>query len=463
LRKAMGKKLIDKMEAARVKFVDGGKAKGIDPSITNKIYDNMVTFAGYGFNKSHSAAYAYVTYRTAYLKAHYTLEYMTACMNNEIGKSADSKIIEYIDDVKQFGIKTLPPDIRYSQSEFSVEGKNIRFGLTAIKNVGEGAAENIVEARKKFGKFENFEDFLSKIDLSAVNKRAIECLCKAGVFDCFGKNKLEVRAKILDNIEDSMQRAVKTKKEQNDSQGFLFGSDEIATTAVNVMDKKVPPLDETVALEYEKEVLDFYLSGHPLEKYKRDLIAFSANRFDKIPVPSENTDLKTAKIIRLAGMITSIKNLVSKVDKKQFASFILSDLYDNIDCVIFPKTYKEFKDYLVEKNIVVAKGKLISKKGKCQLVISEICSLDEAKQKFTPNMGTLHIKISETALDDNLSDKIIEVLKKYPGKSKVYLDIENFKNNNYLIETDYCVKYSDECLKELEKLVGKDSINLKYK
>ena len=463
LRKAMGKKLVDKMEAARVKFVDGGKAKGIDPVITNKIFDNMVKFAGYGFNKSHSAAYAYVTYRTAYLKAHYTLEYMTACMNNEIGKSADSKVIEYIDDVKQFGIKTLPPDIRYSQSEFSVEGKNIRFGLTAIKNVGKGAAENIVEAREKFGKFENFEDFLSKIDLSAVNKRAIECLCKAGVFDCFGKNKLEVRAKILDNIEDSIQRAVKTKKEQNDSQGFLFGSDEIATTAVNVMDKKVPPLDETVALEYEKEVLDFYLSGHPLEKYKRDLIAFSANRFDQIPVPGENVDLKNAKIIRLAGMITSIKNLVSKIDKKQFASFVLSDLYDNIDCVIFPKTYKEFKDYLVEKNVVVAKGKLINKKGKCQLVISEICSLDEAKQKFTPNMGTLHIKVSETSLDDNLSDKIIEILKKYPGKSKVYLDIENFKNSNYLIETDYSIKYSDKCLQELEQLVGKDSINLKYK
>jgi len=463
LRKAMGKKLVDKMEAARVKFVEGGKAKGIDSVITNKIFDNMAKFAGYGFNKSHSAAYAYVTYRTAYLKAHYTLEYMTACMNNEIGKSADSKIIEYIDDVKQFGIKTLPPDIRYSQSKFSVEGKNIRFGLTAIKNVGEGAAENIVEAREKFGKFESFEDFLSKIDLSAVNKRAIECLCKAGVFDCFGKNKLEVRAKILDNIEDSMQRAVKNKKEQNDSQGFLFGSDEIATTAVNVMDKKIPPLDETVALEYEKEVLDFYLSGHPLEKYKRDLIAFSANRFDKIPVPSENVDLKNAKIVRLAGMITSIRSLVSKLDKKEFASFILSDLYANIDCVIFPKTYKEFKGYLVEKNIVVAKGKLISKKGKSQLVISEICSLDEAKQKYTPNMGTLHISISETALDDTLSDKIIEVLKKHPGKSKVYLDIDNFQNNNYIIETDYSVKYSDSCLNELEKLVGKDSINLKYK
>lgn len=463
LRKAMGKKLIDKMQAAREKFVDGGKSKGIDPAITNKIYDNMVTFAGYGFNKSHSAAYAYVTYRTAYLKAHYTLEYMTACMNNEIGKSADSKIIEYIDDVKQFGIKTLPPDIRYSQSKFSVEGKNIRFGLLAIKNVGEGAADNIVEAREKFGKFESFEDFLSKIDLSAVNKRAIECLCKAGVFDCFGKNKLEVRAKILDNIEESMQQAIKTKKEQNDNQGFLFGSDEISTTAVNVMDKKIPPLDETVALEYEKEVLDFYLSGHPLEKYKRDLIAFSMYRMDKVPVPPENTSFDTAKIIRVAGMMTDVKHLVTKEEKKTYGSFKLEDMSGNLDCMLFHKTYEKMSKLLQEKSIVVVKGKLLGGKGKGKLAVEEIYSMEEAKKKFPPFLGSLHLQVSQVALDDELSDKIINIIMKHPGQSKVYLDVKDYQNGDYTIETEYSVKYDDACIDELEKLIGEGNANLQYK
>lgn len=463
LRKAMGKKLIDKMQAAREKFVEGGRSKGIDPSITNKIYDNMVTFAGYGFNKSHSAAYAYVTYRTAYLKAHYTLEYMTACMNNEIGKSADSKIIEYIDDVKQFGIKTLPPDIRYSQSEFSVEGKNIRFGLLAIKNVGEGAAQNIVEAREKFGKFESFEDFLSKIDLSAVNKRAIECLCKAGVFDCFGKNKLEVRAKILDNIEESMQQAIKAKKEQNDNQGFLFGSDEISTASINVMDKNIPPLDETVALEYEKEVLDFYLSGHPLEKYKRDLIAFSMYRMDKVPVPPENTSFDTAKIIRVAGMMTDVKHLVTKEEKKTYGSFKLEDMSGNLDCMLFHKTYEKMSKLLQEKAIVVVKGKLLGGKGKGKLAVEEIYSIEEAKKKFPPFLGSLHLQVSQVALDDELSDKIIEIIMKHPGQSKVYLDVKDYQNGDYTIETEYSVKYDDSCIDELEKLIGEGNAVLQYK
>ncbi len=464
LRKAMGKKLIDKMQAAREKFVAGGQAKGIDPSITNKIYDNMVTFAGYGFNKSHSAAYAYVTYRTAYLKAHYTLEYMTACMNNEIGKSADSKIIEYIDDVKQFGIKTLPPDIRYSQSEFSVEGKNIRFGLLAIKNVGEGAAQNIVEAREKFGKFESFEDFLSKIDLSAVNKRAIECLCKAGVFDCFGKNKLEVRAKILDNIEATLQQAIKTKKEQNDSQGFLFGSEEISTATVSVMDKKISPLDETVALEYEKEVLDFYLSGHPLEKYKRDMIAFSMYRLDTVPVPPENTTFETAKIIRVAGMITSLKHLTAKSDKtKTYATFRVEDMYGYLDCIVFHKLYEKISDKLQEKMIVVVKGKVLHDKGKPKLSIEEFYSMEEAKKKFPPFLGSLRIQVSAVALDDAMSDKILKTIEKYPGKSKVYLEIKDYKTEDYTIETEYTVKYSDECIKDLETLLGPGTVTLQYR
>ncbi len=468
LRKAMGKKLIDKMQAAREKFVEGGKAKGIDPSITNKIYDNMVTFAGYGFNKSHSAAYAYVTYRTAYLKAHYTLEYMTACMNNELGNSAKSgevkKLIEYIEDVKNFGIKTLPPDIRYSKEEFSVEGKNIRFGLLGIKNVGENAAENIVKSRQEKGNFESFEDFLDKIDLSCVNRRAIECLCKAGVFDCFGKNKLEVRAKILDDLDGTLQKVIKSKKEKDDNQGFLFDAGEMSVASVNVMDKKIPPLDDTQALEFEKEVLDFYLSGHPLEKYKRDMIAFSMYSMDKVPVPPEGTDFNTAKIIRVAGMVTFVKHLVTKNDKtKTYATFRVEDMTGYLECIMFHKTYERFAEKLQEKAIVVVKGKLLSGKDKPKLAVEEFYSIDEAKQKFPPFLGSLRIQVSAVALDDDLSEKIINIVSKYPGKSKVYLDIKDYKTDDYSIETEYTVKYTDDCIKELEAVTGPGTVTLQYK
>jgi len=467
LRKAMGKKNHDEMQKQRVKFVEGAKEKKIDAKIAEKIYDNMEKFAGYGFNKSHSAAYGFVSYRTAYLKAHYPLEYMTALLNSEIGGSKAKagevkKLVEYIEDAKEFGIKVLPPDIQFSSPKFTVEGKNIRYGLLGIKNVGESAAEEILKAREKCGKFESFDDFLSKVDLSTVNKKAVESLAKAGTFDGFGKNKLQIRAEIIENIEQIISAAVKTKKEVETDQGFLFEPAEIISNKNNVSEKNVMPLDETVSLEYEKEVLDFYLSGHPLEKYKRDLIAFSKYRLDKIPVPPEGTDLKNAKLVRVAGMITSVKKLTTKEEKKAYATFKIEDLYGNLECVMFPKTYKLLGDILLEKNVVVVKGKLLNNKGFVKIAVEEIYSVEEAKKKYLPFSGTLYVQVSEVALDDELSEKIINIISKYPGKSKVYLNVKDYQTGDYSIETGYTVKCSDECIKELDGLLGEGAAALQY-
>lgn len=467
LRKAMGKKNHDEMQKQRTKFVEGAKAKKIDSKIAEKIYDNMEKFAGYGFNKSHSAAYGCVSYRTAYLKAHYPLEYMTALLNAEIGGSKAKagevkKLVEYIEDAKEFGIKVLPPDIQFSSSKFSVEGKNIRYGLLGIKNVGESAAEEISKAREKCNNFESFDDFLAKVDLSVVNKKAIESLAKSGTFDSFSKNKLQIRAEILENIEQIVSSAAKTKKELETDQGFLFEPSEITNNKNNITEKTVQPLDETISLEYEKEVLDFYLSGHPLEKYKRDLIAFSKYRLDKIPVPPEGTDFKTAKLIRVAGMIASVKQLTTKEEKKAYATFKIEDLYGNIECVLFPKTYKILADSIKEKNVVVVKGKLLNNKGFVKIAVEEIYSIEESKKKYLPFLGTLYVQISEVALDDELSEKIINIISKYPGKSKVYLNVKDYQTGDYSIETEYTVKCSDECIKELDGLLGEGAATLQY-
>jgi len=467
LRKAMGKKNHDEMQKQRVKFVEGAKEKKIDAKIAEKIYDNMEKFAGYGFNKSHSAAYGFVSYRTAYLKAHYPLEYMTALLNSEVGGSKAKagevkKLVEYIEDAKEFGIKVLPPDIQFSSPKFTVEGKNIRYGLLGIKNVGESAAEEILKAREKSGKFESFDDFLSKVDLSTVNKKAVESLAKAGTFDGFGKNKLQIRAEIIENIEQIISAAVKNKKEAETDQGFLFEPAEIISNKNNVSETNVMPLDETLSLEYEKEVLDFYLSGHPLEKYKRDLIAFSKYRLDKIPVPPEGTDLKNAKLVRVAGMITSVKKLTTKEEKKAYATFKIEDLYGNLECVMFPKTYKILGDILLEKNVVVVKGKLLNNKGFVKIAVEEIYSVEEAKKKYLPFSGTLYVQVSEVALDDELSEKIINIISKYPGKSKVYLNVKDYQTGDYSIETGYTVKCSDECIKELDGLLGEGAAALQY-
>lgn len=467
LRKAMGKKKPEEIQKQRAKFIEGAKSKKIDEQIANKIYDNMEKFGGYGFNKSHSAAYGYVAYQTAFLKTHYPLEFMTAMMNSEVGSSKakegeEKKLVSYIEDAKQFGIKVLPPDVQFSEGKFSVEGKNIRYGLVGVKNVGEAPADAIAEARKKHGKFASFEDFLEKVDLTTVNKKTVESLAKAGAFDGFGKNKLQVRAEILESMEEALAAAAKNKKNADSDQGFLFEPEETLSKKNSSAFKKTEPLEESLSLEYEKEVLDFYVSGHPLDKYKRDLIAFSQYRFDRIPMPPENNSLATAKIIRIAGMITSVRMLVTKEEKKKFASFVAADLYADIECVMFPKTFERLGKYLNEKNITVIKGKLLNKQGKRQIVVEEMYTIDEAKKKYTPNLGSLHVHVSEILLDDELSEKIIEILKKYPGKSKVFLDIKDYQNGDYLIETEYNVKYSDDCLKELENLLGEQSTSLQY-
>jgi len=261
-----------------------------------------------------------------------------------------------------------------------------------------------------------------------------------------------------------MQQAIKAKKEQNDSQGFLFDSSELSTATTNVMDKKIPPLDETVALEYEKEVLDFYLSGHPLEKYKRDMIAFSMYRLDTVPVPPENTNFDNAKIIRVAGMITSLKHLVSKSDKtKTYATFRVEDMYGYLNCIMFHNVYKNISDKLQEKMIVVVKGKVLFDNGKPKLSVEEFYSMEEAKKKFPPFLGSLRIQVPAVALDDDMSDKILKIIAKYPGKSKVYLELKDYKTEDYTIETEYTVKYTEECVKELESLLGEGTVTLQYR
>jgi DNA polymerase-3 subunit alpha len=235
LRKAMSKKIPEVIETQREKFINGATEKGINKRTAGKIFNNILAFAGYGFNKSHTAAYGLNSYMTAYLKAHYPLEYLTALLNIEIGRSSiknneESKLVMYIEDAGLFGIKILPPDIQHSNGKFKIEGPNIRFGLLSIKNIGEGTAEAIEQARLAGGVFKNWDDFLQRIDLKAINKKTLESLTKAGVFDSFTNDKLAIRADILKSISLSVDKATKIKQDKESSQGFLFDSVEIPET-----------------------------------------------------------------------------------------------------------------------------------------------------------------------------------------------------------------------------------------
>jgi DNA polymerase-3 subunit alpha len=448
LRKAMGKKIPEEMEKLRDKFVSGAHEKNkIDKKTAGKIYDNIYEFAGYGFNKSHSAAYGLVSYQTAYLKANYPLEYFTALLNSEIGRSAikdeeESKMVAYLEDAKQFNISILPPDINKSKKLFSIEGENIRFGLLAIKNVGEAIGDEL-DNRAGSGGFKNFDDFLEKIDLKNTNKKALECFAKAGVFDSFGDNHLKTRAEILSSIDQSVDAALKAQKNANILE--LFEMDEI---------KKKPdvlPLDAHKALEFEKEVLGFYLSGHPLSDKQNDLKAYGRYRLDAVPLPKENADWRFAKIIRLAGMMTGIKKQISKA-KKEFAKFKLEDLNGTIECIMFPKTYETFGEYLIPNSFVIVKGKLQNKEGTAELIVEEIFTLNEARQKLTPYVGVVNLTVSTAGFNDALSDTLSNLLGAHPGNNKVLMHIEDTAHGNYTLETDFQINFTPELKTEIEAL-----------
>jgi DNA polymerase-3 subunit alpha len=375
LRKAMSKKIPEVIKKQKEKFINGAKIKGIEEKKSEKIFNNLLAFADYGFNKSHSAAYGIISYKTAYLKANYPLEYLTALLNSEIGRSGvkdneKNKLVTYINNASLFGIKILPPDIQYSKGNFDIEDKNIRFGLLAIKNIGVNITESIEQARIKNGQFKDWNDFLNKINLKIINKKALESLIKAGVFDSFGKNKFLIRTTLIENMDLSVNNAIKIKQDKNSVQGLLFNSLE---NFYPIQTQTTKSYDQFKILDSEREVLGFYLSGHPLEQIRKKISIYSDFRLDKLPEYE-------AVHIRIAGMITSIKKLISKIKKKSYARFKIEDLYGSIDAILLPKNFKKFNMHLIHNNIVVVKGTLTGlHHGQQEIIIENIITIDKAK------------------------------------------------------------------------------------
>ena len=271
LRKAMGKKIPEELEKMRGKFVDGCGKNKIKDKLAHKIYDQMVKFGGYGFNKSHSAAYGLVAYQTAFLKANYPIEFMTAVATSEIGHSSignadkENKLVTYLEEAKHMGLKILPPSIQASEAKFSIEGDDsIRFGLVAIKNVGEGAVDSMLAARKD-GPFKDLDDFCARVDLHAANKKVLESLVKAGALDTLdpGETAGEKRARLLSKLDDSVDRQARIREDLARGQGLLFGA-AAAPPPTATQAPPVAPISEHDVLKFEKEVLGFYFSGHPL-------------------------------------------------------------------------------------------------------------------------------------------------------------------------------------------------------
>ena len=413
LRRAMGKKKAEEMAQQRERFVEGAAKRKFPPKKIEKIFDLMAQFAGYGFNKSHSAAYALLAYHTAYLKTHYPVEFMAALLTSVTGSTDD--VVKYINECREMGIVVAAPDINVSDANFTPQGESIRFGLAAVKNVGGNAIESIVAARKKLGRFKSIFEFCENVDLRLLNKRVIESLIKSGAMDSMGR-----RAQLMAVLDKSMEQAQKAQRDAESGQHGLFGVfQQEEARAHNDKLPNIPDWDEHTRLTAEKEILGFFISGHPLEKYKDKLQDLRALSIEEIAAMTKSTGKD--ETITTAGIISNVRVLKSK--KGDFyAQATLEDMSGSIDMIVFPEAYKRIGEKVkLEVPVLVKAGVRIEEGTNPKITAAEIMPLEEAK---VPLPRAIRVRIpletSEEATIDDLHTLFVE----RKGEARVLFDVE---------------------------------------
>ena len=482
VRRAMGKKKLDVMAKEREVFINGQTDEngniivpgcvrnGIDAESANKIFDEMAEFAKYAFNKSHAACYAVVAYRTGYLKAHYPAEFMASMLNSFLGNL--DKIPQYIDECKRLNIEILKPDINKSSTKFTVENGKIRFGLGSIKNVGTVPVDNIVKEKEENGEFTSFTDFAERISGKNVNKRCIESLIKAGAFDELGKNRSTLLAS-FENIVDIIENSNKKGFDGQVSMFDLGGNEEEKQKIKYTFDEQ-PEMSEKELLSTEKEMLGIYISGHPLEKIKDQILKQSTiNSAQMRDIDEQNSlgEMENKNIdvgfandqnlnqkqkftdgqnVKIAGIITAVKKKITK-SNKMMAFVTIEDLYGQAEIITFENSFIQAQNSLIEENIVLVEGRLsIREDEPTKIVASKISDFAEQKQK------SLYFNI--TNIEEEQKSKLRGAIKFFNGEKNniaVYIEIEDQVKPCGQI---YC---NEEILKVFEDIIGKENTKIK--
>ncbi|WP_457678305.1 DNA polymerase III subunit alpha [Thermovibrio sp.] len=443
LRRAMGKKKKEIMEEQRGTFISRAVERGYPKEKIEKLFDDIAKFAEYGFNKSHSAAYAFLAYVTAYLKAHYPKELYATILSIDYDKP--DEIVKFIKDCKENGIEVLPPDINKSDALFKIEGKSIRFGLAGIKGVGEKAAAHIVEVRKKGGEFKDIYDFCQRVDLKQVNRKVIEALIKAGAFDSTGFPR-SVNIEVLDK---AMAVAQSIQKSKSKGLMSLFGDDE------EVIDKEFPDIPEwpeNLKLEYERQAIGFYLSGHPLLEYK-DFIEFGFNS------SSEKEEWKDGQEVILAGALTEVK--VKRTQRGElWATVELSDLDGTVSVLVFPKLYKEKMELLTEGNVVVIRGSVREEEESKSVIAKEINYL---KNALSDKVSNIVIRIKGEEITEKFLKRLRKFIEENSSSDGKEVIVEAELPDCFVklqINPDYRLPFDREVLSKLQNLIPKERIRL---
>lgn len=446
LRRAMGKKDAEQMAKERDKFLEGSEKLGLDGKKCAAIFDLMAKFAEYGFNKSHSAAYALVAYQTAFLKAHYPVEFMAALLTEDMGNT--DKVIKSIGDCREMGIEVLPPDINESDRSFRVLDRAMRFGLGAVKNVGEGAIEAIIEARGD-EPFKDLFDFCERVDLRRVNKRVIEALIKCGAFDCTGAK----RSQLMAGLEDAASAGQRVQQERESAQASLFGAAEIVRGANGGGNRlpEIPEWDEKYRLGCEKEAIGFFITGHPLDRYVADMRRFSTVDCSTI------LDAKDKSEIKICGVPASVKELITKKGDRM-AFLALEDLVGSVEVVVFPETYARCSEVLRGDDPIHVTGTVeLSEKG-AKVMASDIILLRDLVERDTRKVN---FTIDAKEADEGKLKTLKDIISRYQGicRSFLHLDIENSSRVTIKLPDVYKVSASEELTVEVSNLFGYNAVS----
>lgn len=445
LRRAMGHKEPEILQQNRETFVDGAVANGVDDRTANYVFDLMVHFAGYGFNKSHSVCYGWIAWQTAYLKAHYRPEFMAAMMTCYNGDR--DKVSRYIADTRRAGVVIAAPDVNLSEAYFSVKGDKILFGLDGIQNVGEGAVRSIIEARKQGGPFKSLSDFVERADNRGLNSRACESLIRCGALDSLGAN----RSQLLAALPEALGDAQSIRNERASGQLNLFGGEETPETIVY---PDLPDMDPKEKIEWERKLLGFYVSGHPLDSYKEQLKACTplyhltaeGNQYD-------------GRMVTIGGTISRIKGTMTK--KGQPMGYVTIEDYDGeVETVVFPSVWETVRPILAEDAAVAIRGRVQANERDVRVLAEEIIPLDKLRASAPSPAGVLHLYIDAAHDSNEVSQRLAGLFQKHHGKTPVIMHMMRTGQEIHAAPKFY-VNYSSEAERDFRMLLGERAVALR--
>ena len=416
LRRAMGHKESDVLLAQRQAFLEGAEKQGVSSEVANHVFDLMVHFAGYGFNKSHSVCYAWIAWQTAYLKAHFRPEFMAAmmtCYNGDRGK-----VSRYIANSRKHGVKLVAPNVNRSRASFAASGNTILFGLSGIQHLGDAAVESIIEAREKDGPFTSLSDFLERVDGRTVNARACESLIKCGALDDLGAN----RPQMLEALPQAMSNAAMVREDRQSGQISLFGQSE---PVHEVAYKPLPDASAREKIDWERQLLGFYVSGHPLDRFKNEM---------KQCVPlseleGEGRVTLDGKLIKVGGIINHVKGMVTKKGAPM-GYITLEDFTGEIEVVVFPSAWEKYRELLRNDAAILLSGRVQANERTVHILAERIALLDDVKQRKEDQIAqrghirALHLYLDEWHESAEVSRQLAVILKRHHGQIPVFLHME---------------------------------------